>query len=101
MAKVTQAAKVGLFVLASAGMVFIIYRTISKEVGGGNGYTVHAHLKDATGLANHSRVAIAGIPVGSIQSIKLEDGAARIDVRVNGDVPLYDNATIGKKNASL
>ena len=101
MAKVTQAAKVGLFVLASAGMVFIIYRTVSKEVGGGNGYVVHAHLKDATGLANHSRVAIAGIPVGSIQSIKLEEGAARIDVRVNGDVPLYENATIGKKAASL
>src|SRR3954468_3324320 len=101
MAKVTQAAKVGLFVLASAGMAFIIVRTVSKEVGAGKGYVVYAHLKDATGLANHSRVTIAGIPVGTIQEIKLEGGAARVDVKVNGDVPLYENATMGKKAASL
>ena len=101
MAKFTQAAKVGLFVLASAGMVYVVYRTVSREVGTHGGYLVHADLKDATGLANHSRVTIAGIPVGSIQDITLESGAARVDVRMNGDIPLYENATIGKKNASL
>jgi phospholipid/cholesterol/gamma-HCH transport system substrate-binding protein len=101
MAKVTQAAKVGIFVLASAGLVFVVYRTVSREVGHGGGYVVHAHLKDATGLANHSRVNIAGIPIGTIQEIRLEGGTARIDVKVNPDVPLYENATIGKKNASL
>jgi phospholipid/cholesterol/gamma-HCH transport system substrate-binding protein len=62
---------------------------------------VHALLKDATGLAPHSRVAIAGIPVGSLKEIRLDNGAARVDVSVNGDVPLYTNATIGKKSASL
>jgi phospholipid/cholesterol/gamma-HCH transport system substrate-binding protein len=101
MAKFTQAAKVGLFVLASAGMVIIILRTVSKDVGSGKGYVVHALLKDATGLAPRSRVAIAGIPVGSLKDIVLQDGAARIDVQVNGDVPLYTNATVGKKSASL
>ena len=33
MAKVTQAAKVGVFVLASAGMIFVVYRTVSRTVG--------------------------------------------------------------------
>ncbi|HWL84286.1 MAG TPA: MlaD family protein, partial [Polyangiaceae bacterium] len=101
MAKLTQAAKVGAFVVLAGAATFFVYRTVSKDVGGGGNYVVFAHLKDATGLANHSRVAIAGIPVGSIQSITLEDGMARINVRVNGDVALYDNATIGKKSASL
>ncbi len=101
MAKLTQAAKVGAFVVLAGAATFFVYRTVSKEAGGGGNYTIYAHLKDATGLANHSRVAIAGIPVGSIQSIRLENGMARIDVRMNGDVPLYDNATIGKKSASL
>jgi phospholipid/cholesterol/gamma-HCH transport system substrate-binding protein len=101
MAKLTQAAKVGLFVLASAGLVVVVWRTVSKEVGGGKSYVVHADLEDATGLAPHSRVTIAGIPVGSIKSIVLDNGRARINVAVNGDVPLFDNATIGKKNASL
>src|SRR5947209_1949424 len=101
MAKLTQAAKVGLFVLLSGGAVYVVYRTVSKEVGGGGGYTVHAYIRDATGLANHSRVTIAGIPVGSIDSIRLENGMARIDVKVKGDLALYENASAGKRSASL
>ena len=101
MAKVSQAAKVGVFVLLSAGAAFLIYRTVSKEVGGGAGYTVHTYLRDATGLANHTRVAIAGIPVGAITDIRLENGKARVDVKVDKDIALYDNATAGKKQASL
>ena len=99
MPKLTQAAKVGMFLLVSAVLIFIIYRTVSKEIGPGAGYVVHAYLKDATGLANHSRVTIAGIPVGTIDSIKLEGERARINVKMNRDVALYDNATIGKKSA--
>src|SRR5512140_440754 len=101
MAKVTQAAKVGLFLVGTAVAGFVIYRTVSKEVGGGGGYVVHAYVKDATGIANHSRVAIAGIPVGSIEKISLEQGRARIDVRVAKDTVLFSNARLGIKSASL
>jgi phospholipid/cholesterol/gamma-HCH transport system substrate-binding protein len=101
MAKLTQAAKVGLFVVASAGMIFVVVRTVSKETGHGKGYVVHAILKDATGLAPQSRVAVAGIPIGTLHDITLQGGEARVNVQVNNDVPLYANATIGKKSASL
>src|SRR5271166_2974043 len=96
-----QASKVGLFVVLSGAAAFGIYRFISPEVGSGGGYLVHAYIHDATGLAQRSRVTIAGIPVGTLDSIKLEKGEARLDVRVRSDVPLYENATLGKKNASL
>jgi phospholipid/cholesterol/gamma-HCH transport system substrate-binding protein len=96
-----NAVRVGLFVLLTGAAAFIIYRFVSPQVGGANGYTVHAYFPDATGLATRSRVTIAGIPVGSIRSIRLEKGKARIDVTVRDDVDLYDNATIGKKSASL
>lgn len=99
--KLTQAAKVGVFLVASAGGVYAVSRTISKNVGEGKGYVVHTHLKDASGLANHSRVTMAGIPVATIEAIQLEGGMARIDLRVRGDLPLYENATVGKKSASL
>ncbi len=101
MARGTQAAKVGLFVLLTGGAAFAVYRFVSPQGGGGGGYTVHAYIHDATGLATRSRVTIAGIPVGSLRSIKLEKGQARLDVTVRDDVPLYDNATLGKKSASL
>jgi phospholipid/cholesterol/gamma-HCH transport system substrate-binding protein len=107
MAKVTQAAKVGAFVLIAGAATYFVYRTVNKEIGGGSGYTVHAYLDDATGLANHSRVTIAGIGVGSIDGIYLESPEpggpqkARVNIKVAKEVVLYKDATAGKKSASL
>ena len=41
MARFTQAAKVGAFVLVSAAGAYYIYRTIAPNVGSGRGYVVH------------------------------------------------------------
>lgn len=101
MSRVTQATKVGFFVALSAAGMWLIWRTVSKEVGGGSGYVVHGYFDDAMGVANHSRVTVAGIPIGSIQSIRLENGKARIDIRVSNEVPLYRDATVTKKSSSL
>jgi phospholipid/cholesterol/gamma-HCH transport system substrate-binding protein len=101
MARGTQAAKVGLFVALSGAAGYGVYRFVSPTVSGANGYTVHAYIHDATGLATRSRVTIAGIPVGTLDSIRLERGEARLDVKVRTDVALFDNATLGKKSASL
>ena len=101
MAKVSQAAKIGLFVVVTAGAGYLVYRTIHKDTGPGGGYVVHAYLNDASGIAKHSRVTIAGIPVGSVEDIRLENGKARVDVRVNGDITLHNTARLGVKSASL
>jgi phospholipid/cholesterol/gamma-HCH transport system substrate-binding protein len=100
-AKVTQGVKVAIFVILSAGAGYAIYRVASKQVGTSGGYVVHSYIGNATGLAAHSRVTIAGIPVGSIDKISLENGRARIDVKVTNDIALHKNATLGKKAASL
>jgi len=99
MPKVTHAAKVGLFLVVCAAALVLILKTIDKGGSVTGAYTVHAYLKDATGLAAHSRITIAGIPVGTIDTIKLENGRARFDIRMNKEVGLYDNSTIGKKSA--
>jgi phospholipid/cholesterol/gamma-HCH transport system substrate-binding protein len=101
MAKVSQAAKIGLFVAVTAGAGYLVYATIHRSTGPGGGYVVHAYLKDASGIAKSSRVTIAGIPVGSVKDIRLENGRARIDVQVNGDVTLNQTARLGVKSASL
>ena len=76
-AKFSQAAKIGLFVVITAGAGYLVYNTIHKSTGSGGGYVVHAYIKDASGIAKHSRVTIAGIPVGSVEDIRLENGKAR------------------------
>ena len=101
MAKVSQAAKIGIFVVVTAGAAYLVFKTIGTQVGTGKSYVVHSYIKDATGIAKHSRVAIAGIPVGQIDDIRLENGQARVDIRVNGDVKLHESARLGVKSASL
>lgn len=101
MAKLSQAAKIGLFAVVTAGAAYLVFRTIHTSTGRGGGYVVHAYLDDASGIAKQSRVTIAGIPVGTVDDIRLEDGRARVDVRVNGDVRLHRTARLGVKSASL
>jgi phospholipid/cholesterol/gamma-HCH transport system substrate-binding protein len=80
---------------------FFIYRFVTKGAGEGKGYVVYALMSDAAGIAKHSQVRMAGIPVGSIKSVRLEGNKARIDIRMDADVPLYEDATVTKVASSL
>ena len=99
--KATTAAKVGAFAVAMIVAGFLIYRFVNKSGGSGKGYVVYALMKDAAGIAKHSQVRIAGIPVGSIHGVRLEGDRARIDVRMDPDVPLYEDAAVTKVASSL
>ena len=101
MNRFTTAAKVGLFAVVTVAVGYYIYTFINKGAGSESGYVVYALMDDAAGIAKHSQVKIAGIPVGNIKSIKLEGKKARIDIRVDKDVPLYDDAAVTKVASSL
>jgi phospholipid/cholesterol/gamma-HCH transport system substrate-binding protein len=101
MRRFTTAAKVGVFAVVTVVAGLLIYRFVTKNSGGGKGYVVYALMRDATGIAKHSQVRIAGIPVGSIEDIRLQGDKARVDIRINPDVPLYDDASATKVAASL
>jgi phospholipid/cholesterol/gamma-HCH transport system substrate-binding protein len=97
----TKAAKVGLFVIVVGAASVLIFRFVSRTTGTGGGYGVFAEMKDATGLAPQSRVMMAGIAVGTITSIRLDRGMARVDIRMMPDVALHDDATVGKRSAGI
>jgi phospholipid/cholesterol/gamma-HCH transport system substrate-binding protein len=101
MSRFTTAAKVGLFTVVLVVAGILIYRFVDKTTGAENGYTVFCRMRDATGIAKHSAVRIAGIPVGHIESIRLDHGKARIDIRIKPDVSLYDDAAAIKTSSSL
>ena len=96
----TTAAKVGAFAIATLVAALFIYRFASKSAGG-SGYRVYAILSDASGVAPRSQVRIAGIAVGSVETVKLEHARARIDIRINPDVPLFEDAMVAKVSSSL
>jgi phospholipid/cholesterol/gamma-HCH transport system substrate-binding protein len=101
MNRFTTAAKVGAFAVVTVVLGLYIYRFVDKGAGSGSGYAVYALMNDASGIAKHSQVRVAGIPVGNIKGIKLSGHRARIDIKIDNDVPLYDDATVTKVASSL
>jgi len=101
MNRISTAAKVGVFAIVTLVASVFIYQFVSKRTAGSDGYVVWALLDDATGIPKSSQVKIAGIPIGQVESIRLQDGKARIDIRVRPDVPLYEDAAVAKVTSSL
>lgn len=79
----------------------VVWRMVDERSGAERGYRVYAMFANAQGLVAKSRVTVAGIPVGYIQSIRLEGALARIDMVVQSDVPLYDDASVSRRSATL
>src|SRR3954463_16689928 len=97
----TTAAKVGAFAVVMLGAGLFIYQYVTKSGETDGGYVVFTRMKDASGLAKLSQVRIAGIPVGRVKSIRLDHDLARIDILMNKDVPLYEDAAAAKVASSL
>src|SRR5580704_11851013 len=101
MSELTRAAKVGGMTLALAAALYRGYRFVSRDTGTSNGYRVHAFLPDVTGIAPRSRVMTAGIQVGYIDRLSLENGMARVDIKMRPEFPLYEDAAVGRRATSL
>ncbi len=99
--RATTAAKVGVFAVVLFGVGLLMYRFVNKANGPGNGYVVYALMRDASGLAKRSQVRVAGIPVGTIDNVRLEGELARVDIRMNPEVVLYEDAAATKVASSL
>ncbi len=94
---------IGVGILAVAAIVAVYYtvKWVDERQAGENPYHVWALFPDATGLNEKTFVAIAGIKVGSIQKISLQGGAARVDLQINGDIRIYDDASLLKSAGSI
>ena len=101
MAEWTNAAKVGLLTIAMGGAVYGGYQFISRDAGTSGGYRVWAYMPDVIGVAPRSRVMIHGVQVGVVDDIGLEDGKAKVVVKMKPEYDLWQDAAIGKSSTSL
>ena len=81
--------RVGLLVIAGIVATMYMFTQVSSKPEGDEGVEVYVMLDNASGLAEQSFIAMAGIQVGRIQKISLADGRARVDLSVRGDIPIY------------
>jgi phospholipid/cholesterol/gamma-HCH transport system substrate-binding protein len=87
--------KVGLFVLVCIGIIAAMSFQVNRDPSIlGRGKQYDSLLESASGLVKSSNVKMAGIPVGVIKDIVLEDGKARVLMTLRGDLKLTKSATV-------
>ena len=84
---------VGLFVLV--GLICLGYLAIrlgKLEILGNRGYVLYADFASVAGLKTGDPVEIAGVKVGRVETIGLNDDRARLGLRIEPHVKLQEDA---------
>jgi phospholipid/cholesterol/gamma-HCH transport system substrate-binding protein len=94
--------KVGLLVVSIAGLIAYMSMQVSDNPSlFSRAHSAWFRLPDAGGLVKGSQVRAAGIPVGVIKKIALQDGQARIDMELKGDFPLFVSSAVEIKSQGI
>ncbi len=88
--------KVGLFFIGTIVLLAVlIFRAEKLEVGGKRNQSERFTFFDqVAGLNIQSAVRIAGVKVGDVRTITLENGRARLVLGLSREVPIYRDATV-------
>jgi phospholipid/cholesterol/gamma-HCH transport system substrate-binding protein len=93
---------VGLFVLA--GIVCLGYLAVKLgklELIGGNVYEIEAQFDTASGLKPGSAIEIAGVEVGRVRGIVLNNDRATVKLAVNDTIKLYTDTIASIKTRGI
>jgi len=93
---------VGLFVLA--GILCLGYLSIKLgklEMIGGDVYEVEAQFNSASGLKPGSTIEIAGVEVGRVRGITLNQDRAMVKLAVNNTIKLYSDTIASIKTRGI
>lgn len=102
MGKLVTPFRVGLMLLVALG-VFVVFFTFVRKGGLSRREALEtwAYFHDASGLGPKSRILIAGIPIGEIETITLEGNLAKVTMLIKREVPVRVDAAVSKKSESL
>jgi phospholipid/cholesterol/gamma-HCH transport system substrate-binding protein len=94
---------VGALTLVVLVISYLLFQYTSERMGGAKGYRVFGKFHNALGIYEKTRVNSAGLQVGQVEDRVLdqESGKAKVFIRINPEIRLYQNAVVGKKSASL
>jgi phospholipid/cholesterol/gamma-HCH transport system substrate-binding protein len=99
--KGSQYIKVALFFIAlgTAGGAYVIMS--SDGVNQFNSKIYETVIEDATGLSTNSKIYLAGVPVGKIQSIDLQGSEAFLKLAFLKNVDVHTDARISRRASSI
>lgn len=95
MAGFSTEAKVGVFVMVALALLAYMTLRLGKfQFGEPKGYEVWGVFDTATGLKKNAPVEMAGIQIGTVDRIELDQGRARITLRIHPDVQLSADSVV-------
>jgi len=102
MKKIDLELAVGLFIIA--GILCLVYLSVKlgkMEIMGERGYDIYGVFSNIGGLKVGSSVEIAGVDVGRVKNIVLDDFQARVVLNFPKDLPIQEDAIASIKTRGL
>ncbi len=102
MAKLSAEAKVGLLVIA--GSVILLYMTFAVgkyQFGQKKGYLLTATFDSVAGIDAKAAVRMAGVKIGTVEKVDLEDSRARITMRIEPEIHIQRSSEAMIKTMGL
>ena len=102
MKKIDLELSVGIFILAGlACLAFLSIKVAKTEIFGGKGYEIYAVFSDAGGLKEGASVVIAGVRVGHVKSITMENYKAKVAISLPFDLKLQEDSIAAIKTRGI
>jgi phospholipid/cholesterol/gamma-HCH transport system substrate-binding protein len=100
--KVNKELAAGFFLLIGIfSLVYISLKLGRLEVLGGKYYTLYAEFDEAGGIRSGATVEIAGVEVGKVKNIRLDNYLALIELTINKDIKIQEDAIASIKTKGL
>lgn len=93
---------VGLFVLVGIACLGYLSIKLGKlDIFGGHLYTIEAEFDSVSGLKSGATVEIAGVEVGRVKAITLNEDRGSVTLSIHNGVKLYDDTIASVKTRGI
>jgi len=93
---------VGIFLLVGlACLAYLSFQLGDIEFLGSSGYQVRARFSNVSGLKEKALVTMAGVEIGQVKKIALEEGQAQVTLNIREDVRLEEDVIAHVKTAGI
>ncbi len=102
MAKLSAEAKVGLLVIAGAAVLLYMTFAVGKfQFGEKKGYILQATFDSVAGIDVKASVRMAGVKIGTVEKVGLDDSRARVTMRIDPEVRILRSSEAMIKTMGL
>ena len=102
MNKIDLELSVGIFILAGIICLgFLSIKVAQTEIFGGEGYEIYAVFSDTGGLKEGASAVIAGVKVGRVKAVTMEDYEAKVVLLLLDDVKIQEDAIASIRTRGL